>query len=134
MTNLKIFSRNIVKLGKRYFLDRNPFDKILFFNSKVLMVNKEAQLQRKFRTPINCKPDNFVYFPKINLQLSLLFTTQIQFLHVILDIYNQMCEDYFEFIKKSKRNFNQRHLPTFQFLWKHWWVFFPSKMEFKPIK
>lgn len=106
MTNLKIFSRNIQKLGCRYLIDRNPYNQILFFTPKVLSVNKQAQIQAKFKSPVNTKSDQFVYFSEINLQLSLLFTTQMQFVHVVLDIYNQMCEDYFEFIKSKTNRIN----------------------------
>lgn len=79
-------------------------DKLLFFGPRVLFVDSKGRLKNKFNAKINILKKNFQHFPEIEMQLTVLFETQMDILSVVLDIYTRMCQKFFGFLQKFSSN------------------------------
>lgn len=70
---------------------------ILLFGPKTIYSVEEGVVEPKFRGLDILGPDHFLYFSPINLELSLMFQTQMEFLREIVNIYFQMYACYINY-------------------------------------
>lgn len=92
MSKIQNFSMETESIGKNYYQIRNPMDKIIFFGSEVFSVDKNGQLHPKFEHKLDIKEKKFLYFSDLNVQLAILFESQMQILSILVDLYIQLLQ------------------------------------------
>jgi hypothetical protein len=88
-SKIEFFNKQFENLGKEFFKNQNVLNKVIFVGSRIYSVNKDGELKPKF-TENSFKNFNFNYFPELNIQLAILFDSQMKCLTVVVDLYFQM--------------------------------------------
>jgi hypothetical protein len=101
---------DIKGVGNNLEMKQDFLSNILLFGSDTFYSVLKGVIQPQFQNLNILDPEKFIYFDCINLEISKIFQTQIQFFENILDILNQMYICFCNYSQNSNKENKSKYL------------------------